>query len=322
MRAQTESLRMQLATTQEQLKKAEDELQQCTRERLLPDQKKKFEEEIAALRAEKLTLETQYPKLEGDTHALEARRADLLRTVEDLRRLKGAFQNPDLARRAGRLFAALQREHPPETVSYLREGRRYLVTNLVLGTLKASDDPEITAGRPTQLTLEFEPHSVLSNEILGEFLPDEVATKWHVRPEYHPQVIGSKYDFEQSGRKAEERILNLRGNTKETWAWTVSGLKDFKSDASDLVFYMGYETAKGEKAESDVWRQKIEWKEKYVPGVLEKSWAWLKSSLALALGLLAALATIWASWKTIVVRRLEIRLRTLEIQLKERPAAH
>jgi hypothetical protein len=161
-----------------------------------------------------------------------------------------------------------------------RIGRRYLVTNLVLGTLKVWFDSEIAPGMPTPLTLEFEPYEV-----------------------------GFQYDYDQSGRKGEERVLDLRGNSKETWAWTVTGREGFEKDVHDLVFYMGYETIANEKAENDVWRQKVEWREKYEAGFFAKIWAWLKSFLNWILAALAVIVTIYANYLTVKVRKLELRLK-------------
>jgi hypothetical protein len=297
--AEADSLRAQLAKESEQLKKTEDELIQCNRERPLPEQKAKLENEISALRTEESQLKSNIAMLKGT-------RAGLLVRVEELRGLKGVFENPDARGRAAGILGLIKGERRPETVSYVEDGRRHLVTDLVLGTLKASYDSKITAGKPTQLTLDFEPHSVLSGKVLGDFAPDDMVMKWHVRPEYRALRVGSQYDYDQSGRKAEQRVLDLRGNKNETWVWTITGHEGFEQDINDLVFYMGYTLAESGTTESDVWRQKVEWKEKYVPGILDRAWTWPKGVLTWTLGALVALLTAIASWQTIKLRRLEI----------------
>ena len=57
-----------------------------------------------------------------------------------------------------------------------------------------------------------------------------------------------KYDYDSSGHKDQQRILNLRANKRETWIWTISGQKGFQKDAADLLSYDGFEARDGTKA--------------------------------------------------------------------------
>ncbi len=212
------------------------------------------------------------------------------------------------AKRAEGLLRSLTSEHAPETIESRKGTKDHLVTNLVIGTLTVFYDSALTPGKPGQLSLQFEPRSILSDEITGTYFSGD-AVEWHVKPQYGSQVLASHYDYDQSGKKPEERTLNLHGNQKETWVWTVWGPKDFKKDDNDLIFYMGYQTGTGAK-EADVWRHKITWTEVNVPGTLEKSWAWIKDNTSWVFGIFAAFTTIWAGVKTIQLRRLELKPRT------------
>jgi len=135
--------------------------------------------------------------------------------------------------------------------------------------------------------------------------------RWHAKAEYQPQSIGSKYDFQQSGGKPITRNLDLHTNNEETWAWTIQGSRDFKGDTSDLIFYLGYDTDLGDKAETDVWREKVKWIEKNDPGFAKKAWTWFTANLTLFLGVLVGITSIWASVKTVQVRKLEIEKNAL-----------
>lgn len=224
---------------------------------------------------------------------------------------------------ASRIYQLVEKEREVKSVDYTNAQKRYLVRDLVLGTLRVSFVPEVSPKSPADLELEFEPHTMLSRKVLGQSVPSDEVVKWHVRPEYHAKSIGSTYDFDQSGRKAEERTLDLGGGNKETWVWRISALKDFRSDSSDLVFYLGYETAQGEKKESDVWREKITWIEKIEPGLVARISSWFGPSFSWVLGILAALASAWASWKTIQLRRLELaRTTTAEASAPVRSGAN
>jgi chromosome segregation ATPase len=123
LRAEAEQSRVELAKCTEQQKKLENELDQLRRERLLPQQKKELEDEIAGLRAEGSKLQNQNAQIESGIRALEAKRRNLLANVDELRRLKGVFQNPELRGRATRLLSLLQGKHRPETISYVKEAR-------------------------------------------------------------------------------------------------------------------------------------------------------------------------------------------------------
>lgn len=105
----------------------------------------------------------------------------------------------------------------------------------------------------------------------------------------------------------------MHNNNEENWTWTISGSKDFKVDASDLVFYLGYEAASGDKGEADVWREKIKWVERNEPGFWSSAWIWFTANLSWFLGILACITGIWASIKTIQLRRLEL-IRNATVQ--------
>jgi len=75
---------------------------------------------------------------------------------------------------------------------------------------------------------------------------------------------------------------------------------------SDLIFYLGYDTDLGDKAETDVWREKVKWIEKNDPCLAKKAWTWFTANRTLFLGVLVGITSIWASVKTVQVRKLEI----------------
>src|SRR5207302_669099 len=117
--------------------------------------------------------------------------------------------------RAGRMFSDL-RDHPPTTVAYIKDGKRYFLTNLILGTITVSHNLQLLPGRSEDLKIEFEPHPVMRNDIAGAFVPDEIITTWYARPQYQPRTVSAQYDLPQSGGKTEERRLDLRGGINET----------------------------------------------------------------------------------------------------------
>jgi hypothetical protein len=283
----------------------------CNAERMLPETKASLEKRIADLWKEVGALSSQRDQLVKDVKVAESTRSGLILSIERLGRLERVFANPDLDRRVMRLFQELDKG--AQTISYARDGKAYLITNLILGTLRVSYDQEIgpSSSRPSVLTLEFEPHSVLSDETLGQFLPRDAVTKWFVEPDYSPTRIRANYDPGQSGRRGIKRPLNLRGNEKETWVWKVSSDRGFKSDLTDLIVYVSYETGSGGPPARDAWRQRVVVNE--APGALMRSWNWFVSHWV---GLLATVIGIWASVVTIIVRGLEITLRKREIELR------
>jgi hypothetical protein len=230
--------------------------------------------------------------LQGNVNVLESRKNTLVINVGDLSHRKNAFQNPDLSGRARQMFKVLEDEGPKRTLSCTKDGRKVLVTNLVLGTLTTTYDPEITPPAPSKLKLEFEPHSALSDKLLGDFLPDEIMTRWFVEPGYQGQKINAKYDFAESGGKPPNRALSLRTNQKETWVWTITSGKDFEKDIADVIVYMGYKIPNGEETKNDVWRQQIAWNERRTPGIILSAWKFMRNNFIWFLSIISALLGI------------------------------
>src|SRR5207249_2723698 len=94
---------------------------------------------------------------------------------------------------------------------------------------------------------------------------------------------------QQSGRKESQRVLNLRGNQRETWVWTITGRDGFDVDKKDLLLFLGYKPREGRPVEGEGYRKSIVWSEKYVPGLFGRWWASLRKWVA---SILVALLSI------------------------------
>jgi hypothetical protein len=301
VQAELDRRQQELTNCTDQLKRAEADLQQCRQERLLlPTEREALQKEVARLQDDKLALE-------AEIEARKREESNFVAGIEGLRGVRGAFQNPDLPGRANRLFDLLRSDQRPKTVSYIEEGRRYVITNVVLGTLKLSYGGEIKPGKPESVKLEFQPHAVLRDDLLGAFLPDQVMTRWHVKAQYRPTQIFAQYDVSQSGQKPEERILDLRNNNKETWVWTVNPRTGFQRDSTDLIFYLGYSADYRPQVESDVQHESIVWVEKREPGWLSWLWTQIIGFPKVMVAVLVTLTAIIASVLTIIVRGLELK---------------
>ncbi len=290
--AELEQSERRKADLEDQLAKAQKQLDELNREKSSAEEGERLKQQIAQFRAERSDLQSENASLQGKVNILESQRNTLIINVEDLSHRKGVFQNPNLPSRAKQIFDLVGNEGPGRAMTCTKNGKKVLITNLVLGTLTTTYDSEITPPSPTRLKFEFEPHSALSDKILGDFLPNEVMAQWYIQPSYQARKLNAKYDYSESGSKEEKRILSLRSSQKETWVWTITPWVGFESDLADIVFYMGYKMTTGEGEKNDVWHQQIEWKEKRTPGLITSAWQFVRSNLDWLLGIISATLAI------------------------------
>jgi hypothetical protein len=163
---------------------------------------------------------------------------------------------------------------PHRTVTY-QEGRvKYVVTNLVIGTLTLSyHPPQIESNNPAKLTLEFEPRSVATFGTTNDI-------RWYMRATYDPSHLKAGY-LEQESGNTQERNLTLNGNQKETWIWQVEPLAGFEKDQTDVLCDLRFEAAPALRSTpsmpdtappwTGIWRQTAQWTK--APGWFSRFWS-------------------------------------------------
>src|SRR5215216_5235594 len=178
----------------------------------------------------------------------------------------------------------------PVATTYEENGKKYIIRDLVIGTLKLEYDKNVHPGEKVTLKAAFIPHPVLNLDNLPP--ASEEKTIWYMKLEYNSQKSKVSYNELESGNKPQSRIINPRAG-EEVWAWDIVAPKEFRLDSSDLFMHIGYKL--GNQNDNISIREKVEFSEITVPGLWSKAVTAIKDNLTYILGVLSAIIGIYAA---------------------------
>jgi hypothetical protein len=120
------------------------------------------------------------------------------------------------------------------------------------------------------------------------------------------------YVEELSNSKPPKREVNTDSGP-ERWIWKITPRSSFQIDNPHIIGNISYQMG-NDKGQVDFNPERLELRERYVPGLITIAFKWLKDNATIILGIVASLLTLVTT--IVTVKKLKVDTKNSELQLK------
>lgn len=295
----------------------------------IKDLKRQVEEYEKSLPA----LANKYQRLSNDKgkiqRQLDSRKQQLNDRTQDITTLKQRIEaltdaqrkNPELILNLIESSQQTPEQNNYDGWSYEEHGKVHIVKDLVIGTLKVSlDKAEAAPNEPVNIVAVFTPHPVLKRANFAGATEEKIS--WYIEVKYSPEKIKDfQYVEELSNSKPLKREVNTE--SPERWTWRVIPRDNFQIDKPHIIGNISYQMG-NDNRQVDFNPERLEIREKYIPGLITIAFKWLKENATIILSILASfltlVTTILAIEKVKVdtkISKYQLKISELELKIKE-----